>query len=114
MRVLRGYSAMWMGLWLFLSIVTLATAQSAKLTWVQSKSGAVSGNNVYRSGVSGGPYSEVFESTSPIIRYIDASVVDGQTYCWVVTAVADGVESSYSNEACETVTTQAPTELKAK
>jgi fibronectin type 3 domain-containing protein len=95
-------------------IAGLASAQTVKLTWVQSKSTPVSTNNVYRGDVSGGPYSEIFESTGPIIKYLDATVVDGQTYCWVVTAVSNGVESPYSNEACETVTTQAPADLKAK
>jgi fibronectin type 3 domain-containing protein len=95
-------------------IAGLASAQTVKLTWVQSKSTPVSTNNVYRGDVSGGPYSEIFESTGPIIKYLDATVVDGQTYCWVVTAVSNGVEFPYSNEACETVTTQAPADLKAK
>lgn len=92
----------------------LASAQAVKLTWVQSRSTPLSSNNVYRGDVSGGPYSEIFESTGPTIKYIDATVVDGQTYCWVVTAVSNGVESPYSNEACQTVTTQAPADLKAK
>jgi fibronectin type 3 domain-containing protein len=102
------------GLPLFLLLATLASGESAKLTWLQSKSAPVSSNNVYRGDVSGGPYTEIFESTGPIIKYVDSTVVDGQTYCWVVTAVSNGVESPYSNEACETVTTQAPSSLKAK
>jgi len=81
---------------------------------VQSESTGVSSNNVYRADASGGPYAEVFESTQPVAKYTDASVIDGQTYCWVVTAVSNGIESTYSNEACETVTTQAPSNLTAK
>jgi fibronectin type 3 domain-containing protein len=99
---------------LFLMIASLAAAQTAKLRWVQSQSNSVTSNNVYRGDVSGGPYSEIFESAAPIAKYIDSTVVDGQTYCWVVTAVSNGVESPYSNEACEAVTTQAPSDLTAK
>jgi hypothetical protein len=95
-------------------IAASAYPQTVKLTWMQSKSAPVSSNNVYRASISGGPYSEIFESAGPIIKYIDAAVVDGETYCWVVTAVSNGNESSYSNEACETVATQAPSNLKAK
>lgn len=92
----------------------IISAQTVKLRWVQSESTPVSSNNIYRGDVSGGPYSGIFESTQPIAKYTDASVVDGQTYCWVVTAVSNGIESPYSNEACETVTTQAPSDLIAK
>jgi len=100
--------------WLLIALASLATAQNVKLTWTQSKSTPVDSNKVYRGQVSGGPYSEIFESAGPVIKYIDAAVVNGEMYCWVVTAVSNGVESSYSNEACETVTTQAPMDLKAK
>jgi fibronectin type 3 domain-containing protein len=99
---------------LFVLIATLASGESTKLTWLQSRSAPVSSNNVYRGDISGGPYTEIFESTGPIIKYVDTTVVDGQTYCWVVTAVSNGVESPFSNEACETITTQAPSSLKAK
>lgn len=92
----------------------LTFAQTVKLRWVQSESAPVSSNNVYRGDVSGGPYTEVFESTLPIAKYTDAAVIDGPTYCWVVTAVSNGIESTYSNEACETVTTQAPSNLTVK
>lgn len=102
------------GILVFALFSFLASAQSVKLDWMQSKTTGTASNNVYRSAISGGPYSEIFESLAPITKYIDPSVVDGDTYCYVVTAVAAGVESVYSNEACETVTTQAPAELKAK
>jgi hypothetical protein len=92
----------------------LTFAQSVKLRWIQSESTPVSSNNIYRGDVSGGPYAEVFESTLPIAKYTDAAVIDGQTYCWVVTAVSNGIESTYSNEACETVTTRAPSNLTVK
>jgi fibronectin type 3 domain-containing protein len=99
---------------MMLLVATLAPAETVRLTWSQSKSTPVSSNNVYRGNVSGGPYSEIFESTGPIIKNIDATVVAGETYCWIVTAVSNGIESPYSNESCVTVTTQAPSFLKAR
>ena len=54
-------------------------------------------NNVYRSSTSGGPYSEIYSSSSPITNYDNTSVSPG-TYYYVVTAVNSNGESVYSNE----------------
>jgi fibronectin type 3 domain-containing protein len=105
---------------ILVSILTLAatldsaSAQTVKLRWEQSTSTSISSNNVYRGNTSGGPYSEIFEGAGPIVKYTDAAVVDGETYCWVVTAVASRIESPYSNEVCKTITTQAPAGLTAR
>jgi hypothetical protein len=65
----------------------------------------VAGYNVYRGGISGGPYSRINSSIIIDLNYIDENVLAGQTYYYVVTAIAsDGVtESPYSNEAPATV-----------
>ena len=57
--------------------------------------------NVYRSTTAGGPYGLVAGTTIP--RFVDAELVNGTTYFYVVT-VADpvGNESGYSNEASAT------------
>lgn len=71
------------------------------LSWTQSITPDVTSNNVYRSLISGGPYSQIFASGSPITGYADSTVISGQTYYYVVTAFdsdGDG-ESGYSNEA---------------
>jgi len=38
-----------------------------------------------------------------ITSYADLDVLGGQTYFYVVTAVAQGVESAYSNESMATI-----------
>jgi hypothetical protein len=68
------------------------------LSWTESGSGVV-GYNVYRGGTSGGPYTEINSGLDPSTAYTDSSVVAGQTYYYVATAVeGDGRESTYSNE----------------
>lgn len=59
--------------------------------------------NVYRSLTSGGPYSMIADChdwcTYPRCTYRDTNVVKGTEYYYVVTSVAEGVESLYSNES---------------
>ncbi len=66
------------------------------LTW-NAVSGAAA-YRVYRSPVTGGGYSSLFDVTQPNVT--DVSVVNGRAYYYVVTALdAAGNESGYSNEA---------------
>ena len=75
------------------------------LTW-QASTSSVEGYYVYRGTVSGGPYTQVSASLVNPTAYSDLSVTAGQTYYYVVTAVASGNEqSAYSNEASATVPT---------
>jgi len=56
------------------------------------------GYNVYRGGVSGGAYSQINSALETTAAYTDTTVVAGQTYYYVTTAVdGSGVESAYSN-----------------
>jgi hypothetical protein len=72
---------------------------SASLSWTDGSSG-ITGYNVYRGAVSGGPYSKINSALEPSAAYSDNSVLAGQTYYYVATAVdGSGVESSPSNEA---------------
>lgn len=72
---------------------------SVDLSWSASSSSSVQGYNVYRAGVSGGPYAPVV-SANPGTTFVDGSVQPGQTYYYVVTAVGtSGTESVYSNQA---------------
>jgi hypothetical protein len=67
---------------------------------------AVVGYNVYRGAVSGGPYTRVNSSAVGGTQFTDSTVLAGQTYFFVVTAVASGnVESVNSNEASGTIPT---------
>lgn len=74
----------------------------ANLSWGASPS-MVDGYEVYRSNQSGGPYTRI--TTSPVLVnwFSDTSVSAGQTYYYVVTAVAAAAESVYSNEIAATI-----------
>jgi hypothetical protein len=75
-----------------------ATQHTVDLSWSAS-SGAV-GYNVYRGTVSGGPYTMINSSLDSTTAYTDSTVVSGQTYYYVATAVdASSNESGYSNQA---------------
>ncbi len=74
------------------------TQHSVDLSWGASSSSNLQGYNVYRAGVSGGPYAAVVSANSGT-TFVDASVQSGQTYFYVVTAVdTSGTESAYSNQ----------------
>jgi fibronectin type 3 domain-containing protein len=69
------------------------------LSWTQSTSAGITGNKVYRSTTSGGPYSLV-ATLSATTSYSDsANLTRGTTYFYVVTAVSSGGESGNSNQA---------------
>jgi hypothetical protein len=76
------------------------------LSWTASTTPGVVGYNVYRGTTPGGPYPTQLNSL-PIngTTYSDETVQAGQTYYYVVTAVAsDGVtQSAYSNQTSATV-----------
>jgi fibronectin type 3 domain-containing protein len=68
------------------------------LTW--SSIAGAAGYRVYRSSVSGGPYTQVGIATSGETSYMDTGLVNGTRYYYVVTAVGvPGTVSPYSNEA---------------
>ena len=77
---------------------------SAGLTWNASTS-TVSGYNVYRGTVSGGPYIKVNASLVAVLNYMDLTgVQSGATYFYVTTAIdSSGDESVNSNEVSTTV-----------
>ena len=80
-------------------------AHSATLSWTASTS-TVIGYNVYRGPVSGGPYTLVNSSLVAGTQYVDSTVLAGQIYYYVATAVASGnVESTYSNQVSATIPT---------
>lgn len=80
-----------------------APLHSVTLSWNPSTSN-VAGYRVYRGGNSGGPYSLITSSLVPGTNYNDASVLSGNEYFYVTTAVdSAGDESTYSNEASATI-----------
>jgi hypothetical protein len=83
---------------------TQSTAHSVTLTWTASTSPGITGYRVYRSGSSGGPYTLMTGSLVSGTSYVDTSVVAGDTYYYVTTAVnSSGMESAYSNQATAVV-----------
>jgi Abnormal spindle-like microcephaly-assoc'd, ASPM-SPD-2-Hydin len=76
---------------------TATTQHTVDLSW-NGSTGAV-GYNIYRGTTAGGPYSMVNPSLNDSTAYTDNTVVSGQTYYYVATAVDDqSQESGYSNE----------------
>jgi hypothetical protein len=81
----------------------VVVTHSATLTWTASTS-VVVGYYVYRSSISGGPYTKLSSSIDASTSFIDTSVVSGQTYYYVVTAGdSNNVESAYSNQVTATI-----------
>lgn len=84
---------------------TQTTTHSVALVWSPSTS-TVAGYNVYRSEVSGGPYTKLNSSLVIGDTYADSTVQAGLTYYYVVTSVTSGgVESADSAQTSATVPT---------
>jgi fibronectin type 3 domain-containing protein len=66
----------------------------------------VAGYDVFRSEVSGGPYSKLDANLVASDTYVDTTVLAGLTYYYVVTSVtSSGVQSANSAQASATVPT---------
>jgi fibronectin type 3 domain-containing protein len=76
------------------------TPHTVGLNWSPSTS-TVSGYNIYRGTTPSGPYpTKLNPSLLTTEQYSDSTVVSGQTYYYVVTAVdSNNVESVDSNQA---------------
>jgi fibronectin type 3 domain-containing protein len=81
-----------------INFTAVGQVHTATASWVASTS-VVSGYNVYRGTVSGGPYTKLNGSFIAALSYADTTVQRGQTYFYVTTAVdGSGNESVFSNE----------------
>ncbi len=77
-----------------------AQPRTVALTWVASTSSGVTGYNVFRGSNSGGPYNLITPSKVSGTSYTDTTVVGGNTYYYVVTAVnSSNLSSVNSNQA---------------
>jgi hypothetical protein len=80
-----------------------SVSHSVTLTWTASTS-VVTGYNVYRSSISGGPYTKLNSTLIAATTYDDTAVQSGQTYFYVVTSVdSSNVESADSSEVSATI-----------
>jgi len=80
-------------------------AHSVDVAWDPSSSVTLQGYNVYRSTVSGGPYTKISPTlaTSSLL-FTDTTPVSGKQYFYVVTAVdTNGAESSASIQVAVTI-----------
>lgn len=72
-------------------------SHSVVISWNPSTSNVI-GYFVYRSSVSGGPYTKLTSSVDPVPSFTDTNLASG-SYFYVVTSVGtDNVESGFSNE----------------
>ncbi len=84
---------------------TVTVSHSVVLTWMPSTS-TVAGYNVYRSEVSGGPYTKLDSSAVATDSFTDYTVQSGKTYYFVVTSVnTSGVQSADSAQVSATIPT---------
>lgn len=79
--------------------ITSTGIHSVSLTWTASTSSGVTGYKVSRGTASGGPYT-LLATLGVATSYMDNTVLSGQTYYYVVTAVdSSNNPSPNSNEA---------------
>jgi hypothetical protein len=87
------------------------TAHGINLTWpAPTSGGTVTGYNVKRSAVTGGPYTTV-GTTTGTLAYSDVSAplqTEGATFFYVVSATGPGGESPNSLETSATIPFSAP------
>lgn len=81
-------------------LTIIANDDQLNLSWIAVS--GTTGYNVKRSTTAGGPYTTIATNITGA-SYIDNTVIDGNTYYYVVTAVdSSGSESANSNEASAT------------
>ncbi len=84
-----------------------ARAKDGKIQLTWSAQAGVDSYNVYRGTVAGGPYTlKASNVVTTYCTYLDASVVNGTTYYYVVKLVKSGNEGCASNEASAKATTR--------
>lgn len=88
-----------------LSGTGVLVSHSVALSWTASTSTVV-GYYVYRGSQTGGPYTKLNATAVTLTTYTDSTVLSGQTYFYVTTAVdSNNVESVFSNEITATIPT---------
>lgn len=73
-----------------------AASHGILVTWTQTTDPNVTANSVYRA-VSGGSYTSIFKSTTPITALLDTTGIVGTVYCYKSTAWVGSTESAQSD-----------------
>lgn len=89
---------------MYVNVLGSQVSHAVTLNWNASASSSVTGYRVYRGTASGGPYTRITGAPLSVLTYEDNTVTSGQTYHYVVTAVAsNGTESNFSGEAAAVI-----------
>ena len=78
----------------------IATAENAQVALSWNATNGATSYGVYRSAVSGGPYTLINSTT--VTNYTDAGLINNTTYFYVVTATGTGGTSGYSSQVSAT------------
>ena len=73
------------------------SSHTVSLSWDASP-GNVRGYNVYRSELSGGPFTRLTSNPLPNLEFVDTNVASGQEYFYVVTSINHGGHESVHSE----------------
>jgi hypothetical protein len=91
------------GLLFFALFATPALAQhTVTLSWTASTTSGVT-YNIYRQQACSGNFTQINASAITATVHTDSAVAPGETYCYQVTALLSGVESTASNPAPATI-----------
>ena len=82
-----------------------SVTHTVNLVWTNSLTPGVSGYNVLKSLVSGGPYTQLNNTPVNQQPFIDVAVTPGSLNCYVMTSINLGISSNYSNESCAKIPT---------
>jgi hypothetical protein len=84
---------------------TPSVSHSVDITWNSSSSTNLQGYKVYRSQISGGPYSNLSGTLgTSTLAFTDTAVLGGQSYFYIVTSIdVNGLESAPSPEVSATI-----------
>lgn len=86
------------------NLVATAQASSIKLEWTGSPESDLSGYNIYRSRVSGGPYNTIARAVTTT-SFVDNTTLEGVSYYYAIKAVDQSLNrSSYSSKVSAKVT----------
>lgn len=89
---------------LFFSAAVFAQQHGLSLAWTAGTCptgqtcGATANYNVMRSTTSGGPYTQIAQTTGTVTTFLDTTGVPGTKYFYVIQALASGAPPAQSGE----------------